>query len=53
MGFFEGVGMLVRKGFVDIPATEIWKRFEDIVFTSRVNKKWPQLFTNYKYLKNL
>jgi len=59
LGFFEGVGMLVRRGYVeldlvedllDIPADVIWEKFKDIVYASRQKRNWPQLFANYEYL---
>ena len=62
LGFFEGVGMLVRKGFVDVdmvedlldlPAFSIWEKFKDVVYVSRKKRGWPQLFANYEYLIDL
>ena len=61
LGFFEGVGMLVKRGdidiemvedLLDIPAVIVWNRFKDFVYGSREKRDWPQLFSNFEYLIN-
>jgi len=59
LGYFEGVGMLVQRGdidiemvedLLDIPAVSVWNRFKDFVYGSRELRNWPQLFSNFEYL---
>ena len=62
LGYFEGVGMLVKRGEIDIalvedlldfPAVNIWNRFKDFVYGGREQQGWPELFSNYEYLVDL
>jgi len=62
LGYFEGVGMLVKRGEIDIelvedlldfPAINLWNKFNFFVYGGRERQDWPELFANYEYLVNL
>jgi len=59
MGYFEGMGLLVKKGLVDVEMVDellkilvygIWEQYRDIVFETRQRMKLPHYLANYEYL---
>ena len=59
MGYFEGMGLLVKKGLVDVEMVDellkilvygIWEQYRDIIFETRSRMKIPHYLANYEYL---
>ena len=59
--FFEGIGLLVKKGLIDInlvaelmssPLIWVWEKVEDVVMKTREVTGRPQIYEWFEYLYN-